>query len=430
MIEIIRRLLKSPLLAAEIFVATLFITLLTLAMPLYVIQILNRYVTYGFHGTLVTLTTGMLIAVFLQLGFRILRTKMADAVNQEPNARLSLEMLDIINRAKAEPLEQLSKPRIQEALNSVQTIRKTYDAQTLNTFFDAPFSLLLIAVIYLLNPLLAGLALVGIGVGLFSGWVGIKRSEHGTEQLVKDDSKHRALNFSAVNALDTVRAFGAARFLRGIWQEQVAKISRLQQKVTLSKEISQTMTLTGSSLTSVFVYAVGATLVVRGELTVGALIGANILAARAYQNTTRLVPAGHMLARAKNAFQEIARMQKLPLEPDSGTALQAYKGKIEFQDVRFIYPGSSHPVFESVSIRITPGSAMAVVGHNGTGKTTLAKLLVGLLEPRRGSILADNSWPGPGGGNRSFICPRNPPLSTAPSGKTSCFQTRTWMTPF
>jgi ATP-binding cassette, subfamily C, bacterial LapB len=236
-------------------------------------------------------------------------------------------------------------------------------------------------------------------VGLFSGWVGIKRSEHGTEQLVKDDSKHRALNFSAVNALDTVRAFGAARFLQNIWQEQVAKISRLQQKVTVSKEISQTMTLTGSSLTSVFVYAVGATLVVRGELTVGALIGANILAARAYQNTTRLIPAGHMLARAKNAFQEIARMQKLPLEPDSGTALQAYKGQIEFQDVRFIYPGSSHPVFESVSIRITPGSAMAVVGHNGTGKTTLAKLLVGLLEPRRGSILADNvnlqqlAWP-------------------------------------
>jgi anti-anti-sigma regulatory factor len=54
---------------------------------------------------------------------------------------------------------------------------------------------------------------VGIGVGLFSGWVGIKRSEHGTEQLVKDDSKHRALNFSAVNALDETGTMAVYRLM-------------------------------------------------------------------------------------------------------------------------------------------------------------------------------------------------------------------------
>jgi len=397
--ELVVRLFKSPVLAAEIFIATLFITLLTLAMPLYVIQILNRYVTYGFHGTLITLTTGMLMAVFLQLTFRILRTKMATVVNQAPNDRLSLEVLGIISRAKAEPLDQFSKPRIQETLNHVQTVQKTYDAQTLNTLVDAPFSLLLIAVIYLLSPLLAGLALTGIAIGLFTGWVSTKKSQQGAEQLMAENAGHRAMAYSAVNALETVRAFGAAGFLQNLWQDQVAKISRWQKKITVSKEISQTLTLSGSSLTSVFLYAVGATLVVRGELTVGALIGANILASRAYQNTTRLVPAGYMLGRAKKALQDIAQMKRLPMEPDSGSALRAYKGRVEFQDVGFAYPGMAHPVFESVSFNVSPGTAMAVVGLNGTGKTTLAKLLIGLLEPRRGSILADDvnlqqlAWP-------------------------------------
>lgn len=397
--ELIHRLFKKPVLASEIFIATIFITLLTLAMPLYSIQIFNRYITYGFHGTLITLTTGMLIAIFLQLGFRILRTKMASAVNQAPNDLLSLEVLAAISQAKAEPLDQFSRQRIQEALNSVQTIQNSYDEQTLNTMMDAPFSLLLIAVTYLLSPFLAGIAVIGIMIGLLTGWLSLKKSQQDSEQLLKEISKHRTLNYSVVNALDTVRAFNATGFLQNFWQGQLIKISELKKKMTDAKELSQTLSLSGSSLTSVFIYAAGATLVVQGEMTVGTLIGANILVARAYQNITRLVPTHHVLSRAKEAFKEIALIRRLPLEPVSGSALRAYQGRIEFQDVGFAYPNTTHPVFESVSLNIEPGTAMAVVGQNGTGKTTLAKLLIGLLEPRRGSILADSvnlqqlAWP-------------------------------------
>ncbi|MCM2286828.1 MAG: ATP-binding cassette domain-containing protein [Desulfobacula sp.] len=397
--EFIHRLLKNPALAIEIIIATLLITILSLALPLYTIQILNRYVSYGFHGTLITLTMGMLIAILLQLGFRILRTKMACAVNQGPNDQLSLEVLTIITQAKSEPLDQFSKPRIQEALNSVQTIQNSYDAQNLNALMDAPFSLLFIAATYLLSPLLAGVALVSILIGLFTGWLSIRKSQQNSEQLLMESSKHRNLNYSAVNALDTVRAFSASIFLHHLWQDQLLKISTLQKKLTVTKELSQTLTLSGSSLTNVLLYAVGASLVVKGDLTVGALIGANILAGRASQNITRLVSTGYLLSKAKNAFKEIALMRRLPLEPSAGSSVRVYKGQIEFQDVGFAYPNTAHPVFESVTLNIQPGKAMAVYGRNGTGKTTLAKLLVGLLEPRRGSILADNvnlqqlAWP-------------------------------------
>ena len=160
--------------------------------------------------------------------------------------------------------------------------------------------------------------------------------------------------------------------------------------MTDTKELSQTLTMSGSSLTSVVLYAVGATIVIKGDLTVGALIGANILASRAYQNTTRLVQTSYLFAKAKQAFNDIAILKRLPLEAVEGSALRVYKGQIEFQDVGFAYPNTSHPVFESLTLNITPGKTMAVYGENGTGKTTLAKLLIGLLEPRRGSILADS----------------------------------------
>ncbi|MCG8619967.1 MAG: ATP-binding cassette domain-containing protein [Desulfobacterales bacterium] len=389
MIELFRRLFHRPVLAAEILAATLFTTLLTLAMPMYVIQVLNRYVSYGFHGTLITLTIGMCIAALLQFCFRLIRTKMAAAVNQTPNNRLSEDILALISRAKAEPMARISKPKIQEALNHVQTIQQTYTAQNLNATLDAPFSLILIFVIYLLSPLLAGIALAGIGVALILGWITLLRSKKTGEKYAEEMSAHKHLNFSAVNNLEAVRAFCAAPFLSQKWQGQLNRLSRLNATLSDYREISQTMTMTGSALTSVFIYAVGALLVVKGDLSVGALIGANILSGRAYQNTTKLVQAVFALSRAKQAFSFLSGFTRMPMESTSGTALKSYTGQLEFHDLGFAYPNTTTPVFESLNLTLAPGSVLGVTGDNGVGKTTLAKLIVTLLEPKRGSIMAD-----------------------------------------
>ena len=279
--------------------------------------------------------------------------------------------------------------RSQEALNQVQTIQQSLDAQTMIAILDAPFSLIFIGVLYLLSPVLAGITILGILLALLSGWLTILRSQKSSESLFRVLSEHRNLNSSAVNAMETVRAFVASTFLFKRWDTQLNDISRLKNKLTGYKELSQTMTMTGSSLTSVFLYAAGAVLVVQGNLSVGALIGANILCGKAYQNTTRLVQTAFSLAKAKQAFKDLSVFRQIPFEAATGSALKNYQGRIEFQDLEFSYPNSSGPLFESLNLQLKPGNVMAVSGGNGTGKTTLVKLLTNLLEPKRGKILAD-----------------------------------------
>lgn len=388
--EIFKRLLAQPVPAIEILISTLLITLLTLAMPLYVMQLLNRYVSYGFHGTLITLTTGMFMAVLLQFCFRLVRTKMAAAVNQAPNDKLSREILFIISRAKNASIEQIPPPRIQEALNHVQTVQQTYDAQTMNAVLDAPFCLILIGGIYLLSPLLAGISLAGILIALCAGRLTLLKSQKISDDLGKGLSEHRGLSFSAVHALEMIRAFGAGPHLLKKWGLQLDRIQIMRSRLSDYKELSQTMTMTGSALTSMCIYAVGAVLVVRGELSVGALIGINILSGRAYQNTTRLVQTTFLLARADQALKDLSLLKRLPLEPASGTALKAYRGTLEFKDLAFFHPHADSPLFESINLQVGPGNVLAVIGENGTGKTTLARLVMTLLEPRRGSVHADN----------------------------------------
>ena len=386
--ELINRFFSKPLLAFEILTATFFVTILTLAMPLYVIQILNRYVSYGFHGTLITLTIGMLIALVLQLGFRLLRAEMASAVNQGPNNLLSFKVLSIISQAKAEPLSCISKQKTQEALNDIQTIHNSYDAQILTTVIDAPFSLLFIGVTYLLSPVLALIAIIGILIGAITGWLTVQKAAKETEFLTKESNEHRALNYSTVNAIDTVRAFGAVPFLHNKWEAQLKKLSSMRKGII--KELSQSLTISGSTLMSVALYAIGAVNIIQGNLTIGALIGANILTGKAYQNINSLTRIGFQLNKAKQAFESIKLFEQLPLENDKGSFLKEFEGQLDFQDLSFSYPNTSGPLFESLNLSLSPGNVLAVVGGNGTGKTTLAKLILRLLDPKRGNILADH----------------------------------------
>ena len=79
----------------------------------------------------------------------------------------------------------------------------------------------------------------------------------------------------------------------------------------------------------------------------------------------------------------------MPLEKESGSTLTDYAGGLELRDLAFSYPGSKDPLFESLDLKLEPGNVLVVTGNNGMGKTTFAKVLLGLLEPIRGQILAD-----------------------------------------
>jgi ATP-binding cassette subfamily C protein LapB len=139
----------------------------------------------------------------------------------------------------------------------------------------------------------------------------------------------------------------------------------------------------------VAVYAFGAKQVVMGDLTVGALIGVSILSAKALQISSSFMQTVLLIGKAEDAMRMINEFIGLPREILSGTAMKQFSGRLEFVDVAIAFPGSTGPLFESLSYVIEPGSVVGIIGSNGAGKTTLCKLVVGLFEPGRGQILAD-----------------------------------------
>ena len=387
--ELFRRLALRPLLAVELVAATLLVTLLNLASPLFVIQVLNRYVTFGFDGTLITLTTGMLAALVLLFGFRTVRTRIALAISAGPDERLAQDVYGVLARVKAQAFDRVSKNKAQEMLSHLHAVQAAYEGPNITAVLDAPFSLLYIAVALLLSPLLAGLGLLGMAVMLLMGWLSLRMGRASAKTLQELNVAQRGHAANALVGVDTVRAFQAGGYLRKQWNEQVQAISATRQTLASGRGLFQTVTQTVTILVSVVIYAIGAMLVVQGDMTLGALIGVNILTSRAIQTVSQFVQTQALLRKAVEGQKDIGKFMSLPLEADSGTALGNYSGRLEFKDVAFAFPGSTGPLFESLNLLLEPGSVLVVSGPNGSGKTTLARLVAGLVDPIRGEVLAD-----------------------------------------
>lgn len=381
--------MTNPVIAVELIMASFFANFLALASPMFVTQVLNRYVSQGVDATLVTLTTGVLIAVVLEFFFRQVKTKLARGLCVTPEEKASMLGFAVITQAKLAALERVPAGKQREVVSGVTEIENAYTASNISAVLDVPFALMFILVLLAMSPTIAAIVFVFLaGTFAYGAW-----SSH----ALKDDTKRlqdlsaqgNVLVSTAISETDLVRVFNAGDFLRRAWRNQTRVVQRLRRDISSQQGLVQTMTQSITALMSVVVIAVAAVLVVMGELNVGVMIGANILATRALQPIARFSQLGASFAKADQAQAMLDEFARLPLEADRGSAKSDYKGGVELRDLAFMFPGSSGPLFESLSLNIAPGNVVVAVGSNGTGKTTLARLLVGLMDPARGQILVD-----------------------------------------
>jgi len=387
--ELFRRLKLRPGLTLEISLASLFANVLALATTLFVMQVLNRYVAHGIDATLMTLTSGVLLAIGLEYAFRRLRVRLARAVSAGPDQNIASAGFNVLLKAKAAAVERIPQGQRQQIISATSSIEKAFGAGNISAVFDVPFALMFVGVLFLLSPMLSGI--VGIfAVAVFIlGTLSSSRLQKDTRKLLQESGSSNGLIRSATAEIDTVRAFNASTYLGKLWQQQLQKVQGLRRAMETRQGGTQIIVQSATALMSVLVVTVGATMVVAGDINVGAMIGANILGARALAPISRFAQLGATFAEASESLGILREFAKLPLESETGSFKSTYVGGLEFKDVAFVFPGGTTPLFESLSLTLKPGTILVISGSNGSGKTTLSRLITGVIEPVRGQILAD-----------------------------------------
>ncbi len=389
MSELFARLKQRPWVTSMLILASLLANLLGLASSLYVIQVLNRYVSNGVDSTLATLTAGVILAISFELAFRSVRMKLAAAIGGAPDHEKGVGAFGILTAAKMQALDRIPPGQRREIMSGLDQVENAYSAPNLTALVDLPFALLYAGAIYIISP---PLALIVVGVILFVAVVGVlnqKLLQPMTQKVTEHQATGHGLISTATSNVETVRLFGAGNSLIEKWAGNLADLQRLRRVVARRQGIVQSAMQSVQGLQGAAVIAVGATLVLAGELDVGMMIGVNLLAARALQPVMRFAQLSEALTKSRQAMDKVEALAGLPVEPGEGSGLRNYRGEIEFREVTYTPDGAPNAIFEDLTLVLQPGSVMVVTGKNGSGKTTLTRLLGGLVDPDSGQILAD-----------------------------------------
>ena len=143
----IQRLKRMPRLSAQLIIATLLSNILALASPLFVMQVLNRYVSQGVDSTLATLTFGTLAAVVMEFIFRQMRHRMAEQLNGKPNEEIRLAGFSVLTHGKIPALEQIPAAQRRATVSAATDVEQVYNASNLNVILDLPFSVIFLFIL-------------------------------------------------------------------------------------------------------------------------------------------------------------------------------------------------------------------------------------------------------------------------------------------
>ena len=389
MAELLARMIGNRPATAYLLLASLVVNLLGLMSSLYVIQVLNRYVSYGVSGTLASLTAGVAIAIGAEYLFRRLRLHLAEEIVGDADERLAVGVFGLMLTARVDALERRPAGERAELVRGIERAEQALGAANLAALADVPFSALFLLALALLSGPLALVAVLFCAASAFLVWRGQHRLAKPVQSLNGLGERVNALVAATIGGADTIRHFHGATLMMERWRAATAEARATRAAIALRQHDSGSLIQAMQALMGAAMIAVGAVLVVLGQLDVGALIGANLIAARALAPLTRLVQMGKALTGAEQSLAAARAFAATAGEPEGRKTLPGWSGRLELDAVGLIYPGAPAPLFSALRLDLEPGSVLVVSGRNGTGKSSLLRLIAGMIEPTRGQIRVD-----------------------------------------
>ena len=268
-------------------------------------------------------------------------------------------------------------------------VRQFLTGPSIFAFFDLPWTPIYIGVLFILHPLLGAVAVVFALIQAALAWLGHQRTVVPSESLAKAQRRSHAYINGKLRNAEAIEAMGMLKHLHHRWallQARYAEMHAAAQGLTHRVTAwSKSVRYAQQSLS----LAVGALLVIDGQISAGAMIAANVLMTRALAPIDQLVSAWRGFVGARSAFLRLEHLlgEHPPLSAASPSL--PLQGDLQLSNAYATVPGGTTPILQHVDLQAAPGSLTVVLGPSGSGKSTLARVLVGVWPVSRGELLLD-----------------------------------------
>lgn len=380
--------------AREILATSLFVNLLALAVPIFVMQVYDRVIGHSAMETL----KGLLIGVALVLVFDYVLKQARGRVMQMVALRLDVEigtrLFDKLNRLPLRVLESRPAAHWQQLFQDVDTVRNTVSGGTAMLLADLPFVFIFLGVIAVIGQPLAVVFVVVFVVFLGLAWRSGQRLNDSAKAEKNVTANRNALVAEMIAGRGTVKAVALDKALRPLWEErQAGAIEHSIQRGAIADgyvNVGAALTM----LANVAVTTVGAIYIIDHQLSMGALVACNMLSSRLYGPINQLVGAWRGFGAFRQSVERLGETFALPEDRAEATMdMPRPSGRLRLEAVTFRYGTDANaPVTLDIpALGFQPGGLTAILGKNGSGKTTLLKLMLGLYPPASGRVLLDDS---------------------------------------
>ncbi|RHZ92085.1 type I secretion system permease/ATPase [Cereibacter sphaeroides] len=372
----------------SVFLFSIFVNLLMLTGPLYMLQVYDRVLGSRSEETLLALS---LLVTFLFVAMGVL-----DHARARVMARVGAGFQEKLDRRVFEAaVRRLSlapgDPSAVAAQRDLESVQRLWASPVLIALFDIPWTPFFLAAIFVFHPYMGWLA-IGGGVVLVIVTILNQRLSEGPMQkanIVALQADRFAENLKSES--EVVQALGMAGNGFDRWHKARAAALDANMAAADLTGAFGTLTKTLRLFLQSAMLGLGAWLVLQQELSAGAMIAGSILMGRALAPIESAIGQWALVQRASEGWRRLGELlTRQPIEPPR-IALPRPRALIEAQNLSVVPPGEAVAVLRGVSFRLDPGQALGVIGPSGSGKSTLARALIGVWRPAAGKVRLDGA---------------------------------------
>ncbi|SHL82235.1 type I secretion system permease/ATPase [Halomonas cupida] len=366
---------------------SMFVNLLMLVPPMYMLQVYDRVLTTRSFATLLMLT---LVVVFLfaalgtleQVRSRIL-VRVGNRLDKNINARLYSAMF---RRSVVAQGRQSAQP-----LSDLTNLRQFLTGNGLFAFFDVPWVPVYLGVLFLFNVWL-GLFATGAGIILLALAIANEKATKGLmEEANSEHIKAQELANSNLRNAEVLHAMGMLSNIRGRWAEKhhafLVRQSRASDRANALTNTSRTLRLLFQSM----ILGLGAWLVLKDQMTPGMMIAGSIIMGRALSPIDQMIGSWKGFVSTRGAYERLNELLTQIPEEQRRMSLPAPEGRLAMETVAAAPPGTRMATIRGINFEVPSGKHVGIIGPSAAGKSTLARVLLGIWPAQVGSVRLDGA---------------------------------------
>ena len=370
-----------------------FINLLFLVPAIFMLQVFDRVLSSNSQETLLVLLAGTGVALLLLLLLDYIRNRLQHVVGNIVDERLSPPVVNAIV-AKAARVPQSAGA---EGVRDIASLRTLFSANGLIAVLDAPWVVVYVAIMWLFHPAL-GLGAVGAAVLMLGlAWLNDRFSRRNLETLQKDGRRASQYVESSLRNAEVLQALGMTQKLLKRWRALTDSVSAAQRSASHSSVAFSAGTRTARQAVQILMLSLGAYLVLSQQASVGIMIATTVLLGRAVQPIEQLVASWRVLTDGRAAYQRLLELSKEFEREVPRLNMPRPEGRVAAQALSYRPRGSDAMILSNIALSLEPGEALAIIGPSAAGKSTLARLLIGIWAPSMGTVRLDGAdvsqWP-------------------------------------